>query len=130
MLVLSDQTYTIKDCDSEIDVRLGYGVYAENDSLAVLLFCQSDMLSADNESEFDDIYGVITVNLNDSSTLDYNEQFVDENNYPEIGSWLEKNKLAKRTGRQEKNGYSVYNVYKFDLPKGYVAKISMENKQL
>ena len=74
-----------------------------NDSLAV------NMFSDDGE-----LYGDVTVNLNhpmQSETM----AFLDENNMPGIGRWIEENGLGSDTGIRARYGYCVYPLYQFDM---------------
>ena len=57
-----------------------------------------------------DPYAVITRFL---LSVDRDEAFVDENNLPGIGEWLESNGLAEDTGYGCPSGYCVYPLYKF-----------------
>ena len=79
--------------------------YANNGTLALILVEKSGEPFAD-----------ITVNL-PFSELDEDEAYVDTNNLPNIGKWLEANKIAKKTEIVGHSGYCTYPVYKFDLKK-------------
>jgi hypothetical protein len=59
----------------------------------------------------------VTVNLNGQmfSHLEPNEQYVDINNSPDIGDWLERNKIAEFTGLYGFSGYCAYPLYRFDM---------------
>lgn len=78
--------------------------YTSNGSLAV------QMLSGD-DNEF---YDVITVNL--GSFLQTEQlAFVDDNNLPGIGQWLEANGIASPTGFYQTSGFCKYPLYEFHL---------------
>lgn len=49
------------------------------------------------------------------SPLKENEQYVDTNNSPDMGGWLERNKIAKFTGLYGFSGYCAYPLYRFDM---------------
>jgi len=117
MPVFSEKTYQIQLLNEQIEVRLSYGVYEVNNTLAVSLWCHStETEDYDARCPFDELYGVITVNLPTSPTLPIDEQFIDVNNYPGIGKWLEDNCLASPTGKIEGSGLAQYPAYKFVLP--------------
>ena len=73
--------------------------YRNNGTLAVLMF-----------TEDGDLYGTVTVNLNhplQSNTL----AFLDENNLPGIGKWLESKKLGINMGVNARSGFCTYPLY-------------------
>jgi len=84
-------------------VYIKYTTYANNGCLAVQMFTASD-----NEP-----YAVITVNLC-SLMQDESFAFVDENNLPGIGKWLEANEIAIPTGFIETSGFCRYQLYAFN----------------
>ena len=65
---------------------------------------------------YNEVFGVITVNLESSTDLPADEQFVDVNNYPKIENWLIDNKLASPLGRTETSGRVNYPLYRFIIP--------------
>lgn len=73
--------------------------YRNNQTLAVLL----------NTAD-DEYYGTVTVNLNSPLQSD-RMAFLDENNMPGIGRWLEKHKLAVPTGVSAQSGFCLYPLY-------------------
>lgn len=77
--------------------------YRNNDTLAVLMF------NVNGEP-----YGAVTVNLC-SPFQSHNTGFVDENNMPGIGKWLEDNNLALPMNIIEPSGYCRYQLYMFIL---------------
>jgi len=79
--------------------------YQNNGSLAIIMMTGYEM------------YGTLTVNLPDSFLLPEDTQFVDENNLPGIGKWLEDNELATPTETIQQSGFCTYRAYKFNLIK-------------
>ena len=106
-------------------VKLDYACYNCNGTLALQLMCQPsedemDYFSQSGrmaEETFVVPYGVATVNLPDSGHLPPDEQFIDENNLPGIGDWLQRNNIAKPTGKIGFSGYCAYPAYKFNAPR-------------
>ena len=87
-----------------LNVYLKATSYANNGSLAV------QILSGD-DNEF---YDVITVNL--GSFLQTEQlAFVDDNNLPGIGQWLESNGIATPIGYTQRSGFCNYPLYEFHL---------------
>ena len=132
MLAYSIKTYLFPYFNHEIEVRVGYGLYSDNDSLAVVLMCRDadidDELPDDergdyDESDFNEVFGTITVNLKTSISLQTGEQFIDINNYPLIARWLIENDLATPTEKTEMSGHILYPVYKFQVPKNYTKRL-------
>lgn len=129
MLAYSDKTYMLPYFNRDIEVQLGYGVYSNNNSLAVIMMCRAADLDEDllededypyDETLFDEILGTITINLESSSTLPPHEQYIDINNFPQLSLWLMENGLASPTGINAKNGRVLYPAYKFQVPPDYV----------
>ena len=58
----------------------------------------------------DELYGCVTVNLNNPLQSD-SMAFLDENNMPGIGSWLTKNKLGIFMGVNARSGFCTYPLY-------------------
>lgn len=87
-----------------LNVYLKATSYANNGSLAV------QILSGD-DNEF---YDVITVNL-DSFLQSEELAFVDDNNLPGIGQWLESNGIAAPTGFCQTSGFCKYQLYEFHI---------------
>lgn len=75
-------------------------------------------------------FGVVTVNLDASSILPLNVQFVDENNMPGIGRWLENNGIAKATGACAKSGYVTYRAFEFNVPKESLQEVESRRRHL
>lgn len=85
----------------QISVKVQFESYNVNGTLAVLL-CGED-----------DFEEVITTNLRESILLPENVQFVDANNFPEIGEWLERNEVASPVGITVRSGFCQYPAYYF-----------------
>ena len=86
------------DCNGT-KVYLQKEEYRNNGTLAVLMY-----------TEDGDLYDCITVNLNhplQSDTL----AFLDENNLPGIGKWLESKKLGISMGVNARSGFCTYPLY-------------------
>lgn len=89
------------------EVSLNFTTYRNNGTLAV------EMNSVTDEDSF----GVITVNLNCPLQSD-RLAFVDENNYPGIGAWLQNNGIATPLGYRQRSGFCTYELFAFhNLPK-------------
>ena len=76
-----------------------------NNTLAVVMF--------DEDGE---LYGDVTVNL-DHPMQSKQLAFLDENNMPRIGKWIEKNGLGSDTGIRASSGFCVYPLYSFSSNK-------------
>ena len=85
------------------EVSLNFTTYRNNGTLAV------EMNSVTDEDSF----GVITVNLNCPLQSD-RLAFVDENNYPGIGAWLQNNGIASPLGYTQRSGFCNYELYSFN----------------
>jgi hypothetical protein len=57
-------------------------------------------------------------------------EFVDENNMPGIGRWLQENNIAKPTGVGIKSGYVTYQAYAFNVPKQSLTEVESRRRQL
>ena len=80
--------------------------------------------------QFFERYGTVTVNLDISHILPLNVQFVDENNMPGIGRWLQENNIANPTGLGIKSGYVTYQAYAFNVPKQSLTEVESRRRQL
>lgn len=113
------------------EIKLEYASYNCNGTLALQLFCKPDEDEMGYYSQFGRMmkdpyqspYGVATVNLPESEMLDLSEQFVDENNMPGIGKWLQENNIAKPSGHIAFSGYCSYQSYRFNVPEEALEKI-------
>lgn len=85
-------------------VYIKYTTYANNGCLAV------EMLSPDDEKYYD----VITVNLNNCMMQGDTTAFVDTNNLPGIGKWLERHGIARPLGIYQQSGFCRYQLYAFN----------------
>ena len=120
------------------EVRLDWASYGCNGTLALQLMCKPDEYEEGYYSQFGRMadtmyvvpYGVATVNLPDSEHLDLNEQFIDENNLPGIGEWLQRNNIARPTGRIGFSGYCMYPAYRFNAPKEALEKILSARQEI
>jgi len=102
------------------EVMCSVASYTNNGTLAIQLFNKPEMpegfhLPEDPRKQFCEPFGVVTVNLFESTLLPYNVQFVDENNLPGIGAWLRQNNIAQPTGMHTASGYCLYEAYRFNL---------------
>lgn len=93
------KTYSYK----QTKVSLRFESYRNNGTLAVAM---------DDVSE-EDLYAVITVNLNSPLQSD-TMAFLDENNHPGIGAWLQKKGIAFPLGYAERSGFCTYPLYSFN----------------
>ena len=116
---------------SKFEVKIEYGSYNCNGTLALQLFTKPDEDEMGYYSQFGRMakdpyqspYGIATVNLPDSEYLSVNEQFVDENNLPGIGKWLQDKGIAEPTGLSARSGYCQYQAYRFKVPEEALEKI-------
>ena len=92
------KTYKFND----IEVSLSFETYRNNGTLAVEMTTVPD----------DEPYGVITVNLGCPLQSD-RLAFVDENNLPGIGAWLQANGIASPLGYRQRSGFCLYELYSF-----------------
>lgn len=104
----------------EQDVMCSVASYSCNGTLAFQLFASPERFSegsncSDLRRLFCEPFGVVTVNLPESGLLPHNVQFIDENNLPGIGAWLQKNNIASPTGYHCPSGYCLYEAYAFNL---------------
>ena len=124
---ITKQNYTyISPYTNEIlNIQLEALTYNNNGTLAVCMESHTRSLEEIEEmtrmgmsweaaDEMEE-YGVVTVNLDSSDRLPLNVQFVDENNLPGIGDWLEKNGIAHPTGMMSRSGWCLYPAYEFNL---------------
>lgn len=84
--------------------------YADNESLAVLAY----EWSTDFGQPVEELYAIITRNLDTDIQIRPDEQFVDENNLPGIRKWLEDEGIATYTGKSERSGYCIYPLMRFN----------------
>lgn len=118
------------------EVKLEYASYNCNGTLALQLFCKLDpdemSLYGDNAKNMDPYqspYGIATVNLPASEGLPMNVQFVDENNLPGIGKWLQEKGIAEPLGVYAQSGYCRYEAYKFNVPLKELEKIQRQRDE-
>lgn len=92
---------TFKHNDTE--VYLNSTSYRNNGTLAI------EMITIPDEES----RSVITVNL-DCQLQSDKLAFVDENNNPGIGAWLQENGIAKPLGYRQRSGFCLYELYSFN----------------
>jgi len=118
------------------EVKLEYASYNCNGTLALQLFGK---LAPDEMSMYGDTknmdpyqspYGIATVNLPESEALPINVQFVDENNLPGIGKWLQEKGIAKPLGLTAHSGYCCYQAYEFKVPENELKKIQSAREEI
>ncbi len=90
---------------NDVEVSLSFETYRNNGTLAV------EMNTVPNEES----YAVITVNLCCPLQSD-KLAFVDENNLPGIGAWLQENNIASPLGYKQRSGFCLYELYSFNRP--------------
>lgn len=132
-----DRQYSIRLFDSmpAMDVMCSVASYANNGTLAVQLFNRPDLpegfpMPSDPKKIFCEPFGVVTVNIFESSYLPHNVQFVDENNLPGIGAWLRSNGIAEPTGLHSRSGYCMYEAYRFNVPEKALKEVIERRQQL
>lgn len=96
---------------STYNVSLKQSTYTYNGRLAVMLVSWENDGGELLPCPFSDL----TVNLPDAQVSDEACGFVDTNNLPYIGKFLEENNLARPTSRFAASGYCRYPEYRFDL---------------
>jgi len=106
----------------EIDVAFTIHEYVMGGVAVEMLSKEHDEWS--NEDVWEP-YAVITRFI---LSVDKDEAFVDENNLPGIGEWLESNGLAEATGYGCPSGYCVYPLYKF-TPKFFEVAVDRRSKE-
>lgn len=133
---ITDRPFRIKlwEHSPSTEVICSFGSYMHNGTLALELMCKpKDPMMREifgGGHQFFERYGTVTVNLDISHILPLNVQFVDENNMPGIGRWLQENNIAKPTGVGIKSGYVTYQAYAFNVPKQSLAEVESRRRQL
>lgn len=84
-------------------VYLEKKTYRNNGSIAILMYNMDD-----------EPYGAVTVNLCHPIQSD-ELAFVDENNMPGIGKWLERNHIALSMCLNARSGFCEYPLYMFTI---------------
>lgn len=133
----TNNIFTLEMYGLKTEVKLEFESYINNGTLALQLFCKPDEdempFIRQNEAflkdPYQELYGVPTVNLPESEYLDINEQFVDENNMPGIGKWLQKNGIAEPLNEIAFSGFCSYRAYKFNVPNKDLKKILKARQQ-
>ena len=99
--------YLFWENETEFEVIIEYGTYQRGGRLSLSLYrCSED-------GSFSDLFDVVTVNFVESQLLPAKAQFVDINNHPDIGKWLEENHIAKPLDIYIVSGFCRYPAYIF-----------------
>lgn len=103
------KVYKLKFYGTNLNVVLGKGNYANNGTLAILVY------ECTPKGKIKDIFADLTRNISDSGLLaSKTEQFVDTNNLGnEIIKWLEENHIAEDTGVVGYSGFCSYPLVEF-----------------
>ena len=91
------------------EVTIQYSKYCEGDKLAVVLL-----------DKYEQMYGVLSVNLIDEQLTNKNCAFIDTNNVPQAEEFLKKYNIAKPTGKFGFSGFCTYPEYEFKKEDYYV----------
>lgn len=116
------------------EVKCRFASYRHNGTLAMELLCRPDFPIPNDgfniRDEFCMPYGVATVNLDASGMLPINVQFIDENNMPGLGRWLQQNKIAEPTRIHVRSGYVTYQAYAFNAPRESLSEVESRRREL
>ena len=126
------KTFKIKlweHCEAA-EVKCNFASYRHNGTLALELLCKPDFPMLNGRDEFCMPYGVATVNLDASGMLPINVQFIDENNMPGLGRWLQQNKIAEPTRIHVRSGYVTYQAYAFNAPRDSLSEVESRRREL
>ena len=130
------KTFKIKlweHCEAA-EVKCRFASYRHNGTLAMELLCRPDFPIPNDgfniRDEFCMPYGVATVNLDASGILPINVQFIDENNMPGLGRWLQQNKIAEPTRIHVRSGYVTYQAYAFNAPRESLSEVESRRREL
>lgn len=104
--------YEVKQFGRTVRVRLEYGEYLRNNTLAVSLRFEPP-IDDDCEDLQQEMLATITVNLPESRSLPSGTQFVDVNNHPWAYDWLIDNSIAEPTGIIAQSGFCFYPAFRF-----------------
>ena len=114
--------FQIEPMHEPLKIELEIKSYTHNGTLAILLMRtepfpeeREEMERMKSTEKFREFLDTATVNLEASERMPLNVQFVDENNLPGIGDWLEKNGIAKPTGMMTRSGWCLYPAYEFNV---------------
>ncbi len=99
--------YLFWENGTEFEVVIKYGTYQRGGRLSVSFYCCA------KDGLFFDLFDVVTVNFVESQLLPARAQFVDVNNHPGIGRWLEENHIAKPLDIFIVSGFCRYPAYVF-----------------
>ena len=106
----NSKVYKLKFYDETFNIVLGKGNYANNGTLAILMY------ECTPKGKIKDVFADLTRNIDDSEIYanETNKQFVDTNNLPrEIINWLVENGIAKETHIYGQSGFCVYPLVEF-----------------
>lgn len=130
------KTFNIKlweHCDAT-EVKCRFSSYRHNGTIALELLCKPEVPIMNDffqsEEDFCMPYGVATVNLDTSGILPLNVQFIDENNMPGLGTWLQKNNIASPTDIYMRSGYVIYQAYAFNAPRESIDEVKARRMEL
>ena len=77
----------------------------------------------DRKSRYSELYGVVTVNLQESENLPFGSQFVDVNNHEQICEWLIENEIAEPIPIFARSGFCIYPAFSFNITEEILNKI-------
>ena len=117
--------YNAFDGRPEFLVRCSFSFYDCNGTLAVCMYRKPYHTRPSNDIYrlCSEPYAKITVNNPASILLDFNEQFINETQMPEIGAWLIVNGIAKPTGKYIITEDGILEAFRFPLPKNVYMEI-------
>ena len=117
--------YNAFDGNPEMFVRCSFSFYTCNGTLAVCMYRKPShtMWIPDLYRLCSEPYAKITCNIPASTLLGYDEQFVNENEMPEIGAWLVVNGIAKPTGKYLVTEDGLLEAFRFVLPRNVYMEI-------
>lgn len=131
---ITDRLYSIKPFESypSEQVRCEFCSYHYNGTMAMRLYGTDSRIpeSTDISKQYCVPYANVTVNLDVSHLLGYDQQFIDESNLPGIGRWLEENGIARPTGIIAPSGYNMYEAYQFLLPEKTLKEVKERRSTL
>jgi hypothetical protein len=87
------------------EIYLDITKYTNNNRLAITM----------HDVHTDELFAVLTVNLETDLVLKENEAFVDTNNLPDIMKFIHTYKLGEPTNELEFSGFCAYPLFSFNL---------------
>ena len=113
-----------KSFDTDYKLKLQLLTY-DDGQLALNALCY------DEELNFWDVFGTLTINLNytNDDPAPENCGYLDVNNIPDIEDWIKENDLGEPTGKKKQSGFCTYPLYKFNIQriKSIIAKQDLED---